>query len=458
MLGGFDTAVRHPADVPPRPVWFENVTAITTNSNEEKPAALSPVHAAALEQAARASQELRRSAQAVRIAHGKALSRPSFAAVVRIGARSLGTIRRSREDFVGFLAFFVMPALLVLVYFSIIASDQYLAEARFAVRNSERVPVDMVAALTGLAPFTQIQDSLIVVNYVKSQALVEALEREIGLRAIFGREGIDWLSRFDTGDPVEDLVDYWQWHIKTAIESQSGIVTMQVTAFSPEEALRVANAVVGLGERLVDGLSTRAREDAVAEAKAVLKRAEERLTASRIKLRDLRNQQATLDPLRTADGINQLISELRLEKIRLEQELTSAQRANVTESAPQIQIMRRRVDVIAEQILALEKQLTSNDNPPGGTIAGKLTGFGDLQLEQQIAEEQYTLAATALENARVNAEGQKVYLATFVHPVLPMDTAYPRRVLFSLLGIAGVALFYAAGKALFGRARRRLAA
>ncbi|MCI0736405.1 MAG: hypothetical protein L0Y50_09075 [Beijerinckiaceae bacterium] len=431
------------------------MTTATTDSRELKPAALTRIHSAALEQAGKVSQELRRSARAVRLAHGKAVSRPSFAAAARISARAFGTIRRSREDLFGFLAFFVTPAVLVVAYFSLIASSEYMSEARFAVRDSERIPTDMFAALTGLASFTQIQDSLIVVNYVKSQALVEALEREIGISAIYGRDGIDWFSRFDTGDPVEDLVEYWQWHIKTAIESQSGIVTMQVTAFSPDDTLRIANAVVDLSERLVNGLSARARQDAVAEAEAELKRAEARLTGSRIKLRDLRNQQATLDPLRTAEGIDRLISELRLEKIRLEQELTSAQRGNVSDTAPQIQIMRRRAEVIGEQISSLDKLLTSQDNPHGGTIAGKLTGFDDLELERQIAEKQYTLAAAALESARINAEGQKVYLATFVHPVLPTDYTYPKRVLFSLLGIAGVALLYAAGKALARTARRR---
>jgi capsular polysaccharide transport system permease protein len=42
---------------------------------------------------------------------------------------------------------------------------------------------------------------------VKSQALVEALDRQLDLRAMFGRDGIDWISRFNTDDPIEDLVN-----------------------------------------------------------------------------------------------------------------------------------------------------------------------------------------------------------------------------------------------------------
>ncbi|MCI0523998.1 MAG: hypothetical protein L0Y75_01940, partial [Acidobacteria bacterium] len=325
------------------------------------------------------------------------------------------------------------------------------------VRGGARPPIDAISAITGLASLTQVQDSLIVVNYMKSQALVEALDRQLDLRAIFGRDGIDWISRFNTDDPIEDLVKYWQQQIKTSIEATSGIVTLKVSAFSPEEALKVANATVDLSEKLVNGLSMRARQDAVTEADAELRRAETRLSNTLASMRDLRNQQSTLDPQRSAEGIGSLISELGLEKIRLEQDLSASKQGDVSESAPQVQIMRSRIDVIGKQITSLEQLLTSRDASQQGTIAGKITRFDDLELEQQIAEKQYTLAATAFERARVNAEGKHVYLATFVEPVLPQDSTYPKRFLFSLLGIAAAALLYAIGKALWRATLRKLA-
>ena len=433
------------------------MTATTDSSDPKEPGALAGMHAAALERAALASEELRRSARSVRLANARAVSGTSWAITARIANQTFSPIRRSRSGLFGFLAFFVAPAALATIYFSLIASSLYTSEARFAIRGGARPPIDAISAVTGLASFTQVQDSLIVVNYVKSQALVEALDRQVDLRAIFGRDGIDWIARFNADDPIEDLVKYWQWHIKTSIEAPSGIVTVRVSAFSPEEALRIADVTVDLCERLVNGLSARARQDAVTEAKAAVARAETRLTTALATMRDLRNRQSTLDPQRTAEGIGRLISELRLEKIRLEQELTASARANVSESAPQVQIMRRRVDVIGEQITGLERLLTSRDGTEPGTIAGKITRFDELELEQQIAEKQYTLAAAALERARVNAEGKHVYLATFVHPVLPRNSTYPKRVLFSLLGIAAAALLYTIGMALWRTMLRKLA-
>ncbi|HEY8031952.1 MAG TPA: hypothetical protein VIF02_06160 [Methylocella sp.] len=434
------------------------MTLSNTNSGDPtKPGALAEMHAASLERAAIASEELRRSARSVRLANAKAVSRISWAITARFAYRTFNPIRRSRTDLIGFLAFFAAPAALAVIYFSLIASSHYTSEARFAVRNSERPPIDAIAAVTGLESITEVQDSLIVVNYVQSQAFVEALDRQLNLRVMFGRDGIDWISRFNTDDPIEDLVKYWHWHIKTSIDSTSGIVTVQVSAFSPEEALKIADATVDLSERLVNDLSARAHQDAIAEAEAELARAETRLTTTLVTMRNLRNQQSTLDPQKTAEGISSLISELRLDKIHLEQELTASIRGDVSESAPQVQIMRTRVGVIGEQITNLEQLLTSQDDKEPGTIAGKMTHFDAFELEQQIAEKEYTLAASALERARINAQGKSEYLATFVHPVLPQDTTYPKRVLFSFLAIGAAALLYAIGMALLRTALRNFA-
>ncbi len=428
-----------------------------TKAAEIKPGALAKTHAAALEKAASASEEWRRAARALRHGKGRRVARPSWVIGPHINIRTLSRLRRSRGALIAFLVLFVAPAVSSVIYFSLIASSEYTSEARFAVRGGERVSTDAVSALTGLASFTQVQDSLIVANYVKSQAIVEALEQEIDLRAIYSNHAIDRLSRFNAANPIEDFVKYWLSHIKPSIESPSGIVTVKISAFTPEQALRVANATVDLSERLVNGLSTRALNDAVALAESELARAEARLSAARVALRDLRNSQATLDPRRTAEGIGKLVAELRLEKIHLEQDITASERGNVSAEAPQIQIMRSRVDVIGDQIAALEGQITTQDGSQAEPLSGKITRFDQLELERQIAEKQYTLAASGLERARVNAESKKVYLATFVQPVLAADPSYPYRFLFSILGVAASALLYVMGMAALRAARRKLA-
>jgi capsular polysaccharide transport system permease protein len=390
------------------------------------------------------SDELRKSARGVRLAASKPVATWAPIGGGALGYRLFSTTGGRWPRLAGLILGFLMPAILVVGYIGFGMPSQYMSEARFAVRGGEQVTADPISALTGLSSFTQAQDSLIVVNYVKSRAIVEELERSIGLRKMFSRQDIDWLSRSDENDPIEDLTKYWRGKIKTTVESPSGIITIQMSAFSPEDALKLANAVVSSSEKLVNSMSMRATRDATEQTQSELVRAERRLGEVRAALHDLRNAQSTLNPRRTAEGINKLIGELRLERARLEEDANASRRSQVNEGAPQMQLMRIRIQVIADQIADLERQLTSTtENASTPTVSGKITRFDELELERQIAEKQYTLATEAFERARINAERQKVYLTTFVTPLLPHDVAWPKnRFWLSLAGFAGVAALY----------------
>jgi capsular polysaccharide transport system permease protein len=336
------------------------------------------------------------------------------------------------------------PATLVAGYLGFVMSDVYTAEAQFAVRGAPSISSDPISRLTGLSGFQETQDALIVINYIKSPAIVTELERTIGLRKLFSRTDTDSLSRFKADDSFEKLVKYWRNQIKLYVESPSGIVTIKVSAFSPQDALAIATAVADASENMVNAMSIRAVRDATAETENELDRAQRRLQEIRVALQDLRKAQSTLDPRRAADGFNKLIGELRLERARLEEDASSAKRSKLEETSPQLLLLRIKIQVISDQISDLERLITDTaDATSSATISDKMTRFDQLETNHQIAEKQYTAALQTYERARVNAESKKVYLATFARPLLPQDVSWPRhRLLISLMGAAAVAALY----------------
>jgi capsular polysaccharide transport system permease protein len=100
--------------------------------------------------------------------------------------------------------------------------------------------------------------------------------------------------------------------------------------------------------------------------------------------------------------------------------------------------------VISDQISDLERLITATaDAKSAPTISDKMTSFDQLETNHKIAEKQYTAALQTFELARVNAESKKVYLSTFVPPLLPHDVSWPEhRLLITLLGAAAVAAIY----------------
>lgn len=383
----------------------------------------SPASAGALvKRNARLREELRHQAREARLR--QSVVRPTSAAFWSAEVRAIAAFRLPLMA--SFIAIVVVPSLVVAAYFIFFASSQYLSEARFAVRTSEHAGIENLAGGSAFQGLSEVQDSLIIANYVKSLAVVGALEERVGLRRLFSRPSIDWFSRFNPDRPIERLERSWRSQIDTAIESTSGIITVKVWAFSPEDSLTIADAIVGLSEDMVNKLGERTRKDAIAQSQSELERAEARLRRARAAVRDLRNEVGVIDPARTNEGIAKLLGDLESDLVLIDQELSTARRT-FSPDAPQFGLLEARRHAIRENITALKARLTTAAGPDKDTLSAIMTRYDTLDLERQIAERQYTAAATALEQARVAAERQGMYLATFVKPVRAQESDWPHR-------------------------------
>jgi capsular polysaccharide transport system permease protein len=320
----------------------------------------------------------------------------------------------------------VLPLLTGTIYFGLMASDQFQVEARFAVKGGESLPIDAVGVLTGFPSMTQAQDALIVTDYVQSRAIVEKLDREIDLRNLFARGDVDFFSRFDPSQPIEELVRYWRWRTTVTIEPQSGILTIKTRAFRPEDSLAISNAIVRASEGLVNDLSDRSRRDAVSKSLEDVKRAEQRLVGVREEFRQLRDSQGILDATKSADAATKMLGELKLERIKLENEMRVTTRS-MAPNTPQMQVLKARLDAMTGQIDRIEQSMTGEERASARVLSQSYAVFDKLRLDQQWAEKQYQTAATAFERARIDAERQHVYLENIVQPTLPQQAEYPRR-------------------------------
>ena len=342
-------------------------------------------------------------------------------------------------------AFVVAPTLLAALYFGAIASDQFVAEARFAVRGNEPVAADVLGALTGIpGQGSSAADAYIVHDYILSREGLESLGRHFDIRAAFGHADIDWWSRLAADAPIEDVIDYWQAMVGVAFEQSSGISTLKVRAFSPQDAKALADALLIEGEALVNRLSERARRDALAFAENEVRRAEARLGEARHAITEFRNQRQILDPARTAEGKLGLVSELEAELARAQTERTTLRSYMHPGTAP-IVSLESRIGALKDQLSVEQRRLASRQ-PQGGDVMSTLVAdYQKVLAEQEFAERLYTSALTGLEAARAEAVRQHRYLVTFVAPRLPEDSTRPRRLLAVVTVFVGACVLWGLG-------------
>ena len=394
----------------------------------------------ALDRARVLSQAL---ADAARLARNSKRSRRALAAggfQARRGARSLRL-----AFFVSFVLMVAIPSASAAIYYAFIASDQYVAEAKFTVSGGEPPTADSFGAFTGIPAIAIIQGTQIVMNYIHSRAAVEKLEDMIGLRGLYATEKADRLARFNPSKPIEKFVRYWDRMSNVSISLPGGIVDLKVRAFTPEDATKIASAVLEISEALVNNMNERMNHDAISSAEFELDRTSARLAKAQASLETARNDTGLLDVVKTSEALNKLITDARSALLLLQQQYISELKY-VSESAPQMRTLKARIDASSGQIAELESKLTATKltSSTEPTLAMSMTKFSELDLEHEVAERLYAGAAASLETAHLAAEHKLLYLNDFVKPVLPQEPQYPRRLLFSAAISAGALAIWGA--------------
>jgi capsular polysaccharide transport system permease protein len=347
----------------------------------------------------------------------------------------------------GFLALVALPFAAAVVYLETRAADRYHSDVAFSVRSEDAgaAAAGLIGAITSIGGGSA-SDADILYEYVRSQAIVEAIDAELDLRAIWGRAADDPVFTIAPDAPVEALVAHWRRMVDVAFESGAGIIHVRVQAFTPEDARAVAAAVLAQSSALVNRLSDQAREDAVRFAREELAEAEANLREMRARLSAFRRENRLVDPSADVAGQMGLLNALQAE---LAQALVERDvlLSFVGEQDQRVIQAGRRIDAVGARIEAERASLGA----PGteGVLPDVVGRYEELLVDLEFANTAYTQALAGLAAARAEARRQSRYLAPHVRPTLAESALFPRRTLlaglvalFLLLGWSAVMLVY----------------
>jgi capsular polysaccharide transport system permease protein len=378
-------------------------------------------------------------AQAVSRALAEAARRARFSVRARRAYHGGSSRTRRGSKFIRIAAITLLivvvaiPNLIALVYFGLLASDQYIAEAKFTVSSGIIPKMDTVGAVTGVPPALIVQNTQVVTNYIASRPMVEQLEQSVGLRQIYTSSKIDWWARFRKR-PIEKFVDYWENMCTASITLPSGIVTVRVRAFSPEDAKRIADAVVAGSEKLINDMNERVRNDTVQASERDMQAAADELGRARMKMQYGRNAEGLIDVGQTSRALSGLLTEAQGQLLTAQQEYQTQLLRSVSEDAPQMRVLQSRISAMRLQVDDLKSQLTTQKEQSASAdadkaLSGKMTKFAEYDLDERLAEKRYATSVAAVEAARILSERKMLYLHELVSPALPQDPRYPRRLL-----------------------------
>jgi capsular polysaccharide transport system permease protein len=336
-----------------------------------------------------------------------------------------------------FLLVVVAPAAAWTTYLYTRAAPQYHSVTAFSVRSEQlgsAAAAGILGAITQLGSGTA-SDINVLFDYIRSQAIVETIDKELDLRAMFNRHSDDVWFSLGKDPSIEHLVDYWR-RMVTVDLSNAGIIEVRVNAFTPGDAHAIAQAIIEESSRVVNELSEQAHEDAVRYSREELDQTEARLRDVRRQLATFRREHRIIDPsvdVSSQAGIlNALQSELARAMVERDMILSYADAKD-----QRVVQADRRIDAISKRIEAERDGMES-----GGVKDALPEVVGDyeaLRTDLEIASTAYTRTLAGYAAAEAEARRQSRYLAPHIQPTLAEESLYPKRPM--LAGMATLFLF-----------------
>lgn len=319
----------------------------------------------------------------------------------------------------------LLPGVLGLIYFGFIASDVYISESRFVVRSPEKPQKGGLGVLFSSAGFANASEEVQAAQgYIKSRDALRTLDKDGLARKAWGSERVSLFNRFDPFEiagSFEELFLYYQDKVGAEFDSETGITTLTVRAFSAGDAQQMNRRLLEQAEALVNQLNERGQGDLVRYAEREIREAQGQARRAALALAAYRNQAGLIDPERQATVQLQMISKLQDELIGARMQLL--QLSTAASQNPQIPLLKVRIAGLQQAINEQNGQVAGNSS----SLSAAAAQYQRLQLQREFADRQLSLALAALQDARNDARRQRAYVERVAQPSLPDDAMEPRR-------------------------------
>lgn len=356
---------------------------------------------------------------------------PAAPQPVRSPVHSAAPKRRHWMLLASFILVVVLPTLVSAWYLWNRATDQYVSSLGFSVRKEDSQPsVDLLGGLAALGGGSAgASDTDILYQYIRSTDMVEKIDQRMDLRSKFSQQWPnDFVFAYNPDGTIEDLTDYWLRQIQIYYDNATGLITLNASAFTPQDARDIAQAILEESTAKINELSSIARNDATRLATAELEKARVDLTTARQAMTAYRMETQIVDPqadlagqMGVLTGLQSQLAEQMVQHDLLLENNTRAEDNRVIQS-------QKKIDALQNLIARERGKFGQEGHGPGGESYAQLVAeYEKLAVDREFAEAAYRGARIAYESAQMEAQRQSRYLAPHISPRVAEASIQPNR-------------------------------
>lgn len=281
-------------------------------------------------------------------------------------------------------------------------------------------------------------DLLLLREYLLSVDMLKQVDEQLAFRQHYSQNG-DFFARLrDRDAPIETLHEYYLKRVNIEMDEYSGVLDIEVQAYTPEFAHDMTQLLLAAGEKHMNEMGNRLAEEQVGFLEQQVDRLSERMEDARSDLLAYQNEKGLISPTHTVESLNQVVASLEGDLARLQakqQALASYQSARSSE----MQRIKSEINALREQIGKERDRLAQ---ATGDSLNRVSSEYQTLELQAKFAQETYSSALSALENTRIEAARKLKQVSVLQSPLMPEYSTKPDR-LYNSTVFALIAIFLA---------------
>lgn len=334
-------------------------------------------------------------------------------------------MRRLKSFSLLFWASVIFPTTIAGLYFGLFAEDLYVSESRIIVRSSNEgppSPLDAAIGAMSLSPTSEESDT--VIEFIQSRGALSEINKDSYVLDAYTDQKIFPLDRFGWLRPIniERLHGYFQGKVEVTKGENPSVVRLVVKAYEPDVSQEINERLLVASENLINNLSERSLNDAIAFAEVEVQLAQDRARRASIALSNFKEREGLIDP--------ELQAQVGLQTIaQIQEELSKAQTrylqlTTYTPRAPQIPFLQTQITQLQNEIDIEKEKLVGGAQ----SISSSYAQLQDLSLSSDFADRQLSVTLRALQEARSESQRQRAYVERISEPSKPDYPAYPKRI------------------------------
>lgn len=347
------------------------------------------------------------------------------------------------------LGIIIIPFLLAFIYLFILASNRYVSSSQVVVRQQEsgqQAGMPGLALLVGAVDPVSREDTLYLKEYIVSHDMLQVLEDKLNWTENYAGKWHDPLFYLSKSASSEEKLAFYQRLVTTRYDETTGLLQIDVQAFTPEYAEKVLKEIIAQSGLFVNNITRSMADEQLAFAQRELVSSTERYEDRRAILLAFQNEHNLFNAEVTAESMSQIVANLEAEIVK-EKARLNALKTRLADNAPQIRSQQNKIDALSKQLEAEQRKMTTSDINADDLLNTIAFDYRRLQVDLLVAEEFYKTSLTVVENAKLETIKNIRSLIEVVRPNLPEEATYPRQfynlltVLIVLLLLYGITQF-----------------